>query len=299
VTAPLGTILCPELRQRFSRPTEHPFGNRYYCLPRGGVSVDSLERAIRIIVAGKGGSGKSTTVALLARLAARRGLHVVVVDADESNPGIRRMLGVSEPGPSLMDMIGGRTHAFGTLKDASSEELQAAVKSVMEKTRSRNLSVVEVGKIREAGSGCACPHGVISREILSFPLESGTLMILDTEAGVEHFGRGVDALAEIMLFVIDPSYEALELCQEAKTLADQIGLEFRAILNKVEDKNTVAFMREQLARKSIMVEASIPYDDDLFQSALHGKALEVRTAADSIEKLLDSVLASNASSDCA
>jgi len=261
-------------------------------MPRA-ISVGSLERAIRIIVAGKGGSGKSTTVALLAKLAVKRGLHVIVVDADESNPGIRRMLGVSESGPSLIDMIGGRTHAFGTLKDASSEELQAAVKSVMEKTRSRNLSIVEVGKIREAGSGCACPHGVISREILSYPLESGTLVILDTEAGVEHFGRGVDALAEMILFVVDPSYEALELCQEAKTLTDQIGLEFRAILNKVEDESTVAFMREQLARRGIRVEASIPYDTDLFQSALLGKALEARTAADSIEKLLDGVLASN------
>ncbi len=64
----------------------------------------------------------------------------VVVDADESNPGIRRMLGVNESNPTLMDMIGGRTHAFGTLKDAASDELQAAVKSVMEKTDSSGIS---------------------------------------------------------------------------------------------------------------------------------------------------------------
>ena len=244
-------------------------------------------------MAGKGGSGKSTTVALLAKLAARRGLHVVVVDADESNPGIRRMLGVNESNPTLMDMIGGRTHAFGALKDAASEELQAAVKSVMKKTDSTTLSLIEVGKIREAGSGCACPHGAISREILSYPFKGGTLVIFDTEAGVEHFGRGLDALAEIILFVVDPSHEALELCKEAKRLADSMGIEFRAVLNKVEDEHTVAFLRGELARSDIKVEASIPYDNDLFQSALHGKALEARTAADSIERLLDGVLASN------
>ena len=248
---------------------------------------------MRVIVAGKGGSGKSTTVALLAKLAARRGLHVIVVDADESNPGIRRMLGVSESGQALMDMIGGRTHTFGTLKDTASETLQAAVKSVMEKTDSTGLSFVEVGKIREAGSGCACPHGAISREILSYPFKGGTLVVFDTEAGVEHFGRGLDALAEMILFVVDPSYEALELCREAKRLADSMGIEFRAVLNKVGDEDTVAFMREELARRDIKVEASIPYDNDLFQSALHGKTLEARTAADSIERLLDGVLASN------
>lgn len=255
--------------------------------------IGSLGHGIRIIVAGKGGSGKSTIVALLAKLAVKRGRLVVVVDADESNPGIRRMVGASESGPSLIDMIGGRTHTFGTLKDAPSEELQATVKSVMEKARSRDLSIVEVGKIREAGSGCACPQGAISREILSYPFESGTLVILDTEAGIEHFGRGVDALAEMILFIVDPSYEALELCQEAKRLADPMDLEFRAILNKIEDERTVAFMKGQLARRGIRVEASIPYDADLFQSALLGKALEVGTAADSIEKLLDVVLATN------
>jgi CO dehydrogenase nickel-insertion accessory protein CooC1 len=72
-----------------------------------------------------------------------------------------------------------------------------------------------------------------------------------------------------------------------------MGLEFRAVLNKIEDERTMAFMKGQLARRGIRVEASIPYDADLFQSALLGKALEVRTAADSIEKLLDEVLATN------
>jgi CO dehydrogenase maturation factor len=252
---------------------------------------------MRIIVAGKGGSGKSTTAALLAKLAVRRGLRVVLVDADESNPGIRRMLGVIESNPTLMDMIGGRTHAFGTLKDAASEELQAAVKSVMKKTDSTTLCFVEVGKIREAGSGCACPHGAISREILSYPFKGGTLVIFDTEAGVEHFGRGLDALAEMILFVVDPSYEALELCEEAKKLADPMPIEFRAVINKVEDENTMSFMRGELARRDIKVEASIPYDNDLFQSALHGKTLEARTAADSIERLLDGVLASSVNND--
>ena len=244
-------------------------------------------------MAGKGGSGKSTIVALLAKLAVKRARHVVVVDADESNPGIRRMLGASESSPSLIDMIGGRTRVFGALKDVPSEELQSTVKSVMEEAASRDLSIVEVGKIREAGSGCACPHGAISREILSYPFESETLVILDTEAGIEHFGRGLDALAEMILFVVDPSYEALELCQEAKRLADRIGLDLRAILNKVEDERTLAFMKGQLARRGIRVEASIPYDADLFQSALLGKALEAGTAADSIEKLLDGVLGTN------
>jgi CO dehydrogenase nickel-insertion accessory protein CooC1 len=41
----------------------------------------------------KGGSGKSAIVTLLANEARNRGYRVVVVDSDESNLGLYRMLG--------------------------------------------------------------------------------------------------------------------------------------------------------------------------------------------------------------
>lgn len=40
---------------------------------------------MKVLVCGKGGSGKSTVAALLAKSMARRGYGVLVVDSDESN----------------------------------------------------------------------------------------------------------------------------------------------------------------------------------------------------------------------
>lgn len=50
---------------------------------------------MKISVCGKGGSGKSTIVTLLAKTARQRDLSVVVVDSDESNSNLFRMLGLT------------------------------------------------------------------------------------------------------------------------------------------------------------------------------------------------------------
>ena len=51
---------------------------------------------MKLSVCGKGGSGKSTIVALIANEMQQRGRQVLVVDSDESNPGLYRMLGLDK-----------------------------------------------------------------------------------------------------------------------------------------------------------------------------------------------------------
>ena len=63
---------------------------------------------IKISVCGKGGSGKSTLASLLAMAAQDRGLTTLVVDSDESNSGLFRMLGLDKPPIPLMALVGGR-----------------------------------------------------------------------------------------------------------------------------------------------------------------------------------------------
>ena len=65
---------------------------------------------MKISVCGKGGSGKSTLVSLLANQAEARGYKVLVVDSDESNSGLFRMLGFQRPPIPLMELVGARTN---------------------------------------------------------------------------------------------------------------------------------------------------------------------------------------------
>ncbi|MBC8459401.1 MAG: hypothetical protein H8D67_15530 [Deltaproteobacteria bacterium] len=63
---------------------------------------------MKISVCGKGGSGKSALTTLLANQAISRGFGVIVVDSDESNSGLFKMLGFEYPPVPLMELVGGK-----------------------------------------------------------------------------------------------------------------------------------------------------------------------------------------------
>ncbi|MDW7989558.1 MAG: AAA family ATPase [Archaeoglobaceae archaeon] len=62
---------------------------------------------MKILICGKGGSGKSVIATLLAKELARRGKRVLLLDADESNQTLNRKFGVDEI-KKLMDFLGGK-----------------------------------------------------------------------------------------------------------------------------------------------------------------------------------------------
>jgi len=63
---------------------------------------------MKIAICGKGGSGKSAIVTLLANAMRERGYRVLVVDSDESNLGLYRMLGFDRAPIPLMELVGGK-----------------------------------------------------------------------------------------------------------------------------------------------------------------------------------------------
>ena len=69
----------------------------------------------RIGVFGKGGSGKSTVTVLLARALVARGYDVCVLDADSTNVGLHRALGLDEPPVPLLDYFGGMVFSGGAV----------------------------------------------------------------------------------------------------------------------------------------------------------------------------------------
>ena len=69
----------------------------------------------RIGVFGRGGSGKSTCVVLLARALARAGYAVCVVDADSTNEGLTQAFGADKTPESLLDW------SFDKVPDADTE----------------------------------------------------------------------------------------------------------------------------------------------------------------------------------
>jgi CO dehydrogenase maturation factor len=128
---------------------------------------------MKISVCGKGGSGKSALVTLLANEMRERGYKVLVVDFDESNSGLYRMLGFNSPPVPLMELAGGKKRVQKEMVSRfSSGESEPQMSILAQEEISPDVlppeyilerdgvSLVGIGKILQSLEGCAC-HGCV------------------------------------------------------------------------------------------------------------------------------------------
>lgn len=235
---------------------------------------------MKIIICGKGGCGKSTTAALLAKAYQKEGRNVLVVDSDESNYGLYRQLGLDLP-EDFTHYFGGKKGAYRVFDDKGyvfDEKWNISDIPREFLTGDGNLHLMAIGKIAEAEEGCACGMGFTAKMLLD-NLETGEndVVIVDTEAGVEHFGRGLDRFADVILMVIDPSYESIRLSEKVYDMAQALDKPVYFILNKADAEQaeiTKAALREKEA-----VIAVIPADPQIMMAGLKGVALELEMPA--------------------
>ncbi len=254
----------------------------------------------KIAVCGKGGSGKSTVVALLANSLRGRGYRVLVVDSDESNPGLYRMLGFEKRPEPLLELVGGKKKVFEALSESSEppktmlteDEIQTSDLPSQYVVEGDHVKLVCIGKILQSLEGCACPMGALSREFLKrLCLQEDEVALVDMEAGIEHFGRGVETSVDSVLAVTEPSFDSLELAEKIGALATEVGMESAwAVLNKVTSEEIALRLRKELKERAMPVIGSIAYDPEVFQAGLDGRPVRNSGADRDIEKILDHLL---------
>ena len=114
---------------------------------------------MKILICGKGGSGKSTITSLLAKDLKTKGYRVLVVDADESNYGLSALLGMEDP-KELMDQLGGRKTVVDKMWAKRSTGEKAAIfseswsinKILVEcVSKKENLCLLQIGKVKHFG----------------------------------------------------------------------------------------------------------------------------------------------------
>jgi len=254
---------------------------------------------MKISVCGKGGSGKSTVVALLAAEMRRRGYKVLVVDSDESNPGLYRILGFHTRPVALTELVGGKKNVFQAISGKSEQETilkqeKIAISDILPEyiVKMDGIGLVCIGKILESLEGCACPMGALSREFLKrLYLEEGEIAIIDMEAGIEHFGRGVETSVDSVIIVVEPSYDSIELAGKINELATEVGIHnTSAILNKVNSEEMGLRLRDELSRRKVDVIGLNHYHPEIFQASLEGVPIHGREVEEEAGKIVDSLL---------
>ena len=237
---------------------------------------------MKVLICGKGGCGKSTVAALLAKSMVQRGYEVLVVDSDESNYGLHRQLGMELPN-TLMDHFGGKKMMRRRKPTTKGERVQlfdqkwTLADIPADATFQKNgIKLLAIGKIHDFGEGCACPMGSLSKRFLdNLLVGEKDIVIVDTEAGIEHFGRGIEAKCDIILAVLDPSYESLLLSRKIGEMSDKIGKPLYFVLNRVDDESKAA-MLEFMDEKKVV--ATIPETKEIFKAGLAGEEFDFTVA---------------------
>lgn len=248
----------------------------------------------KIIVCGKGGVGKSTVITLMANILQKKGYRVLVLDIDESNPGLSRMFGFDKEPKPLMKLLD--RFSLGEPKSDKKWLLreQISIEDIpAEYVLARDgLKFLTVGKIMDPFQGCACSMAEITRDIVAkLFLRQGEKVLVDTEAGVESFGRGVERSVDTVIIVVEPSFESMALAEKIGYMAEGMGIgRIRAILNKVPTEKTRQKMIEELNKRNIEPIGVIYLDQELSEADFEGKALGDSKAADDMGVIVSLLL---------
>lgn len=241
---------------------------------------------MKICICGKGGSGKSTIVSLLAYSFIRQGKKVFVLDSDESNNNLYWMLGFKEPPKHLMDFAGGKKQVKQKMRSGFSKGEEEAGMSTWKQgitdlglipseyiCSGNNISLLVTGKIHHAMEGCACPMGSVTREFVkNIVLKSDEILLVDTEAGIEHFGRGVEAGADYVACITEPSLESISLAKTIHDMTLSSGTMFKGvIINKYNSSSQQELIANRLAGEGVPVIGSLEFLPGLQDACLEGK----------------------------
>ncbi len=231
---------------------------------------------LKIAVAGKGGSGKTTVSVLLAGILAREGQRVLLVDLD-SDPNLGAALGVpadrAVPLVHRTDLVAERTGSTG--EPGGMFILNPRVSDIAEKYALRvtdRLSLLPVGTIERAGEGCFCPQTAFVRALVKrLILEKDESLILDLEAGLESFGRSVVEGLDLLLVVVEPGMRSVDTARRILEMAPGLGVRtVRVVANKVRP-DTLGPLKRRMSEAGIPIGLSVAYGEELALRDLRGE----------------------------
>ena len=151
-------------------------------------------------------------------------------------------------------------------------------------TKKGNIQLLSMGKIYEFGEGCACPINALSSKFLEpLDLRDGEFLIADTDAGIEHFGRGVEKGIDILVVIVDPTQESILLAKKISGLGQQVDRPVYYVLNRVGNQETRDFPMSAIGKERVA--AIVPENKEIFMSGLTGS--EFNMDVDGIKEIAD------------
>ncbi|MDD1668319.1 MAG: AAA family ATPase, partial [Methanomicrobiales archaeon] len=173
----------------------------------------------RIALSGKGGTGKTTISALLIQALIEMGESpVLAVDADP-NANLNEALGLP-----LRETLGSmREDAFTkSIPPGMSRTGYIEYRFQQVLVESEGVDLLAMG--RPEGTGCYCFANRLLSEAMDLLARRYRIVVMDMEAGMEHFSRGTIGIPDLLLVVTDPGARGVRTAGRIRDLAITLGI---------------------------------------------------------------------------
>jgi len=197
-----------------------------------------------IAVAGKGGTGKSTISSLIVRSLLKRGeTPVLAVDADP-NSNLAESIGINIEdtiGTVLSDYMRQRMDLpQGMTKQAF---LEMKLHQILKENESMDMLVMGCPE----GSGCYCGANAILKSYFEDLKKNYKFVVVDNEAGMEHFSRKTAADIDLLLFVSNYSKKGVVTVDRLSKMIDDLKLSVKnryLLINQTPEELDKGFLAE-------------------------------------------------------
>ena len=218
---------------------------------------------MKVVVAGKGGVGKTMVSGTLARLLARSGRRVVGLDAD-TNP----MLGVSLGlGPEETELLVGVRQGLDT-GETEHERSTAGFLERFGREAPDGVRLVVASRIERPDPGCPC-CGVSPESLLREIEAADAVVIGDLEAGIGTVLRLRDGDADVVVVVVQPTAKSIEVARRAIPVAKAKAELVVVVANRVRDDEDVRLIRDALGEPELLI---VPDDEAVAEADREGRA---------------------------
>jgi CO dehydrogenase maturation factor len=214
-----------------------------------------------IAVSGKGGTGKTTFAGMVIRylLEKNRG-PVLAVDAD-ANANLNEVLGIevkSTIGEMRERMKEPDEVPTGMTKDVWFEyKVQEAL------TEAKGFDLLVMG--RPEGAGCYCAANTLARKYIDMLTENYPYVVIDNEAGMEHFSRLTTRDVDLLFVLSDSSRRGIMTAARIRDLVKELKLNIKKdllVLNRMAgplQQDTA----EEIKKNRLDLAGIIPSDEEI------------------------------------
>lgn len=228
-----------------------------------------------IAVAGKGGTGKTTTCGMIIDYLSKAGkTPILAVDAD-ANSNLNEVLGVE-----VETTIGQIREEILRSEMAKVNPIPAGVTKADYLSYKLNEAIVEEDDYdmlvmgRTQGEGCYCyVNGVLKAQLQRY---SGNYkyVIVDNEAGLEHISRGLLPTVDTILLVSDCSRRGIQAVGRIAALIEQLKIQatnVKLIINRAPNGELNDGVLEEIKNQNLDLIGVMPHDELIYEYDSEGK----------------------------